>query len=204
MKDEHRAGPEHGITGHPLRSRRVVLLGLIGFSCFLIEGGAMDWSALYLRESLGTTAATAAFALVAFSIGMVTARFVGDRLTASLGPVTLLRAGGVGAVVSLAVGLGIREPSVTIAAFGVLGVSLASVVPTAFSAAGNTFIGTGTALAWVVTMSYLGSVLGPAAIGLSANVVGLRLALLIPALFAAVIAVAAPWAGAPAAPGTPP
>ncbi len=192
--DEHRAGADRGHADHPLRSRRVVLLGLIGFSSFLIEGSAMDWGALYLRESLGTTVTVAAFAVVAFSVGMVTSRFAGDRLSARLGSVTLVRAGGVGAAAALGIGIVLREPAIAVACFAVLGVSLASVVPTAFSAAGNTFVGRGTALAWVVTISYLGSMVGPATIGLAADLVGLRLALVIPAAFAVVIAGAAPWA----------
>jgi MFS family permease len=192
MPDEHGDGVERRGTGHPLRSRRVVLLGLIGFSCFLIEGSAMDWSALYLRESLGASAFAAAFAVVAFSVGMMTSRFAGDWLSFRLGAATLVRAGGFGAAASLAIGLILHEPAVAIASFVLVGASVASVVPTAFSAAGNTFVGPGTALGWVVTISYLGSVLGPAAIGLTADLVGLRIALVIPAVFALAIAAAAP------------
>lgn len=192
MPDEPADQVESPSTGHPLRSRRVVLLGLIGFSCFLIEGSAMDWSALYLRESLGTSTFTAAFAVVAFSVGMTASRFTGDRLSARLGPVTLVRAGGLGAAITLAIGLILHQPAIAIASFALVGASVASVVPTAFSAAGNTFVGSGTALGWVVTISYLGSMLGPAAIGLTADLVGLRLALVIPAVFALAMAAAAP------------
>jgi fucose permease len=192
MPDEHSDGVEGRGTGHPLRSRRVVLLGLIGFSCFLIEGSAMDWSALYLRESLGTSAFAAAFAVVAFSVGMMASRFAGDRLSARLGAATLVRAGGLGAAAALALGLILHTPVVAIASFVLVGASVASVVPTAFSTAGNTFVGSGAALGWVVTISYLGSMLGPAAIGLTADLVGLRSALVIPVVCALTIAAAAP------------
>jgi MFS family permease len=192
MRDGPAAQVESPKSGHPLGSPRVILLGLVGFSCFLIEGSAMDWSALYLRESLGTSTFTAAFAVVAFSVGMMTSRFVGDRLSARIGKVPLVRAGGLGAAITLATGLLIHQPVVAIASFALVGASVASIVPTAFSTAGNTFVGSGTALGWVVTISYLGSMLGPAAIGLTADLVGLRLALVIPAVFALAIAAAAP------------
>jgi MFS family permease len=201
MPDERGDGVELRGTCHPLRSRRVVLLGLIGFSCFLIEGSAMDWSALYLRESLGTSTFTAAFAVVSFSVGMMGSRFAGDRLSARLGAVRLVRAGGSGAAVTLAIGLIIHEPAVAIASFVLLGASVAPVVPSTFSAAGNTFVGSGTALGWVVTISYLGSMLGPAAIGVTADLVGLRLALVIPAVFALIVAAAASSVGSTAASG---
>jgi fucose permease len=202
MADEQGDGVEHRGAGHPLRSRGVILLGLIGFSCFLIEGSAMDWSSLYLRESLDTSTFTAAFAVVAFSSGMMASRFAGDRLSARVGAVSLVRAGGFGAATSLAIGLIPREPVVAIVSFVLLGASVASVVPTAFSAAGNTFIGSGTALGWVVTISYLGSMLGPAAIGLTADRVGLRIALVIPAVFALIVAAAAPSVRTAATSGT--
>jgi len=53
-------------------------------------------------------------------------------------------------------------------------------VPVAFSAAG-----TPSALGRVVTFSYVGSIAGPAAIGLVAEAASLRLALLIPLVLCA-------------------
>jgi MFS family permease len=79
-----------------------------------------------------------------------------------------------------------------IAAFAVLGASLGPVVPTAFSAAGNTPVrGSGTALGWVVTMGYLGTVVGPVLIGSIATGLGLRTALGVPVVFALIVAGAA-------------
>jgi MFS family permease len=200
MSDEHDHGVERRGAGHPLRSRRVVLLGIIGFSSFLIEGSAVDWGALYLRTSLGTSTSTAAFAVVSFSVGMMASRLAGDRLSGRLGTVTLVRTGGLGAAATLGIGLILHEPAVALVSFALLGASVAWIVPTAFSAAGNTFVGAGTALGWVVTISYLGSMLGPAAIGLTADRVGLRLALVIPAVFALIVAAAAPSVGPPSPP----
>jgi MFS family permease len=80
-----------------------------------------------------------------------------------------------------------------VAGFALLGAGLGPAVPTAFSAAGNTPSGPGrTALAGVVTAGYLGSIIGPLAIGFTADVTGLRAALWIPAALAAVIVAAAP------------
>ena len=70
--------------------------------------------------------------------------------------------------------------------FALVGLGLGAVVPVAFSASG-----TPGALGRVVTLSYVGSIAGPAAIGLAAAAAGLRAALVIPLVLCAGIAVGA-------------
>jgi predicted MFS family arabinose efflux permease len=179
-------------SAHALRSTAVVLLGLIGFGSFLCEGASADWSAVYLRETLGVGAGLAGVAFVAYSGGMVVSRFVADRLTARFGPVAVVRTCGLSAAAGLSLGLLTAAPAAAIAAFAVLGASLGPVVPTAFSAAGNTPVrGADTALGWVVTMGYLGTVVGPVLIGAIATGLGLRAALGVPVVFALIVAAAA-------------
>ena len=145
---------------------------MIGFCSFLGEGAAADWSGVFLHEDAGASAGLAAFAFTAFAIGMVLSRFSADRLSARFGPVAIVRAGGLLAGFGLILGLAIVEVPVVLVAFVLLGLGLAPIVPTVFSAGGN--LGTGArALGWVVTMSYVGSVLGPAAVGAVAHGVGL-------------------------------
>ena len=86
----------------------------------------------------------------------------------------------------------IHHPAAAIAGFALLGVGLAPVVPIAFSAAGNTGLGpTGVILGRVVTMGYLGSIVGPILIGGVAHVTGLRAALVLLVALALVITAAA-------------
>jgi MFS family permease len=176
------------------RSRRripwanVLPLGAIGFCSFLGEGAMHDWSAVYLREPLGTSQAVAALGFTGFALGMTVSRFLADRWSTRFGPVALVRAGGLVAAVALAIGLLVQDAAVAIAAFTVLGAGLAPVVPTVFSASGNLGHGGGaTALGWVVTISYLGGILGPGLIGFISGSVGLRAALLLPVGLASVI-----------------
>jgi MFS family permease len=165
----------------------VIALGVVGFCSFLGEGAAADWSGVYAHEDAGSSAGLAAFAFTAFAIGMVLSRFCTDRLSARFGPVAVVRVGGIVAGLGLAVGLAIVEVPAVLVAFMLLGLGLAPIVPTVFSAAGN--VGSGArALGWVVTMSYVGSVLGPAAIGAVAHGVSLRWGLAIPAALALVAA----------------
>jgi MFS family permease len=176
-----------------LLPRAVLAVGAIGFCSFLGEGAAADWSGVYLREDAGAGSGLAPFAFTAFAIGMVASRFTADRLSARAGPVAVVQAGGLLAAMGLALALAVASPPAVFVGFALLGLGLAPIVPIAFSAAGN--LGSGPrALGWVVTMSYVGSVLGPAAIGLVAHTVGLRAGLAIPAALAVVAALLAPFA----------
>lgn len=170
-------------------SAAVLLLGVIGFSSFLGEGAAIDWSAIYAKESLGASATVATFAFVGFSVGMTAARFVADRLTMRLGPVRLVRAAGLLGACGIALAVAVPVTVVAIVGFTAFGLAMAPVVPVTFSAAGNLHEGAEAApLGWVVTISYLGSIVGPAAIGFATHLVSLRAALLIPAALALAIA----------------
>jgi MFS family permease len=178
----HRAATVRTAAGVRDRwSLPLVILGLIAFASFLSEGAAADWSAVYLRDEAGATSAVAAAAFAGFSLGMVAARFAGDRAGAAVGPVRLV---GVSATVALAgLGLAIAVPGAVtgLVGFALLGLGLGPVVPTAVSAAANARLGT---LEGVVsrlfTIGYFGAVSGPAIIGFASSRVGLRAALLIP------------------------
>jgi fucose permease len=165
---------------------------VVAGSSFLVEGIAIEWSALFLRESVGVAARAAGLGVVAFSAGMAVARFVGDRVVARVGQPAVVRAGAASAFVALAAMVAIDDVIVSIAAFVVVGLGLGPVVPLAFRAAGWTERRDGaSALPMVVTAGYTGSIVGPALVGFVADAVGLRLAFLVPVLACAVAALAA-------------
>lgn len=74
--------------------RQLWALGALALSCLLIEGAAADWSGVYPKDELGTTAATAALGFTSFSVTMTVVRVYGDRIVARFGPVAVARAGG--------------------------------------------------------------------------------------------------------------
>jgi len=166
-------------------SAPVLLLGLIAFSSFACEGSAADWSAVYMHETVGTGTGYAGIAFVAFSLGMITSRFASDALSARFGPTLLVRGGGLLAAGGLAVALSAPHAVPTVAGYLLFGVGLAPIVPLTFSAAGNVDrIRAGAVLGSVVTIGYVGSVIGPVIIGFSANALNLRVALIFPVLLA--------------------
>jgi fucose permease len=109
----------------------VMFLGVLVFCCVLGEGAAADWSAVYLRDSLGSSAGFAAAAYAAFSIMMMTGRLVGC-LAGTLGPVLLVRASGVLAAAGLAAALLIGHPVAGVIGFGCLGAGLSCIAPQVF------------------------------------------------------------------------
>jgi MFS family permease len=172
------------------RGRAVLLLGLVGFCSFVGEGTVADWSALYLRE-VGASPGAAAAGFAAFSLAMASSRLLGDRLTARTGPVRLVRAGGLVAACGLGLGVATGQQLPAVVGFGLVGIGLAAVVPIAFSAAGNLGGPGGMGIARVASLSYLGTLAGPPAIGFTAELLSLRLALLIPLALSLVIAACA-------------
>lgn len=176
----------------------ILLLGVTGLCALLAEGAAADWSAVYLRDNLGTSAGLAAAGFAAFSVTMAAGRLAGDRLAAAFGPVRLVRVGGVAAAAGLAGGLISGQPSWAIAGFAVFGAGLSGMAPQIFLAGGQADPARpGHGLARVVGVSYLGMVGGPALIGGAASLAGLRLALGIPVVLALGVAALAGVVGAP-------
>ncbi len=175
------------------RVRRLVLaLGVLGVCGLVGEGAAGDWSAVYLQDNLGTSAALAALGFSAFSVTMTVGRGVGDRLIHRFGVVSVIRVCGLIATVGIALALATPAPAVAIAGFTAFGAGLSVVVPQVFAAGGRADpFRPGSGLARVVGLGYTGMAAGPAIIGLVADKIGLHLALLIPLALAAWIAVAA-------------
>jgi predicted MFS family arabinose efflux permease len=170
----------------------VLLLGLLVFCCLIGEGAAADWSTVYLRDNLGAAEGLATVGYAAFSVMMVAGRLVGDRLSARLGPVALVRGCGVLAAFGLGTGLLVNDPVAGIVGFGCLGAGLSCIAPQVFSAAASRDPAVaGQAIARVAGLGFLGFVVGPVVIGFTARIVGLPHALLIPAVLALFVALSA-------------
>ena len=166
-------------------------LGLLAFCALLSEGAMGDWGAVYLRDSLGTSAALAAMGFAAFSLAMALGRLVGDALARRLGGPCLMRVSGSLAAVGLSVALLVRQPGIALLGFGLVGLGVANLIPVLFSAAGRTGADAGTAIAAVATTGYLGYLAGPPLIGLAADAAGLPAALGIVCAACALVAVGA-------------
>jgi MFS family permease len=172
--------------------RRLWALGALAFSGLLVEGACGDWSAVYLRDELGTSPGVAAAGFTAFSVAMVAGRSSGDRIVSALGPIRLVRVGGAIAGAGFAVALLLAATPAAVAGFACLGIGVACIVPLVFRAAGAVGgLPAGIALGAVSSMGYLGLMTGPPLVGGLAQLTSLPRALwLLVALSGVVVALA--------------
>lgn len=148
--------------------RFIALAGLMAASGAIMEGIANDWSALYLRDILGTSEAVAAWALALFSIFMTVGRLLIDRLVAIKGRMFIVRYGSIFSALAI---IGIMQP-ISVAQnlffWALLGLFLSGVVPQIFAMAGR--IGDpahhGRNMSQVVGVAYLAALAGPSVIGI--------------------------------------
>ena len=171
-------GQGPGAPGLAVPSRALLALGVIAFCGFIAEGTVNDWSAVYLRSTAAASAAVASLGYFAFSVAMIAVRLVADRLVARIGAVRLTRIATLTAVTGFALVIAVPDPAAGIAGFCVIGLGVSAIVPLAWSAAARQQPGApGRAIAGVVTLGYLGFLLGPVTVGALAGLAGLRLAL---------------------------
>jgi MFS family permease len=183
------AGRMRAAAGRHAMALRIAALGLLALCSLLGEGAAGSWSAVYLRDNLGTSAAFAALGYAAFSVTMAVGRLTGDRLATRFGPGRLVSGCGVVAGLGLAGALISRSPALGLVGFALFGAGLSSTFPQLLSTAGNIQTSrSGTGIARVAGAGYLGMLVGPVLIGSCAGLVGLRLALGIPVILMGFIA----------------
>jgi MFS family permease len=173
-----------------LPSKAVFIVGLVGFCALVGEGAMGDWSALYLRDMLGTDEGFAAYGYAAFAIAMTVGRFIGDPLTHRFGAKALVIAGGLLTAIGLAFGLIIHTTWSVLLGFASVGLGLSVMFPIMVSiAAKQSPDNKGAAIAAVATMGYTGFLLGPPIIGFVSHYTSLTWGLGVVALLSLVIVV---------------
>jgi fucose permease len=177
----------HKVSG-PRRS--LVMLGIFAFLGLLGEGSMADWSAVYLRQSVGAAASVAALGFAAYSLGMTVGRFLGDRLTHAWGDEWMLRGGSALASAGLMFALLFRQPAAAIVGLSLVGAGLSNAVPVIFRAASRVpGVLPVDGIAMASTVGYLGFLAGPPLIGALAELASLPVALSLVAGCIAVVAV---------------
>ena len=152
----------------------LLFLGVLGFLGSMAEGSIADWSGVFLKEHFGASDGLAPLALSAFSVMMLLARLVGDKLKARYGARPLVTSGAMLGAAGLF--FAVLSPNAYFALFGfaVAGLGMSLVFPFVFSAAGAQGPA---ALAGVASMAYSGSLMGPPVIGAIAQGMGMQIAI---------------------------
>ncbi|WP_084103811.1 MFS transporter [Demequina sp. NBRC 110056] len=176
------------------RERRTILLGLIILAAFTTEVGSSNWIPLALVDDYGRTEAVAGIVYAGLVLAQSTMRIVGPRWLDRLGRVRTLRA----SAVLLAVGslTFAFAPQVSIASIALVvwGIGTAFAFPVALSAAADDPHNATARVAAVSAFGSAGGLIVPQVIGLLAEVMEIRHALLLAVVAAAAIFVLAPAA----------
>ena len=161
-------------------NRALAALGVVALCALVSEGAMADWSAIYLRDALGSGPGLAAAGFAAFSLAMAVGRLTGDRMIQLLGPVTMLRLGGGLAASGLAVALLVDQTALALVGFIGVGAGLATLFPITLSAAARApGMAPGAGIAAMSSTGYFGFLIGPPLIGFVAELTGLRGALVL-------------------------
>ncbi|WP_077191936.1 MFS transporter [Streptomyces lydicus] len=163
--DLRSAPEEHPPPRFALPPRSALVIGAVGFCAVFAEGAGLDWSAVYLRDRLGTDPGLAAASTTAFACTMAAARLAGDKVVARFGAMRTVRAGGALAAAGGLLVVLARHPAAAMAGFGLMGLGIAVVVPLAFAAAGRSGPAPSQAIAGVATITYTSGLIAPSAIG---------------------------------------
>jgi predicted MFS family arabinose efflux permease len=165
-------------------TRRGVVLGMAALGVLaacgaFVEDAGSSWSALYLRTELGAGAATAGLGFVALSAAMTVGRLTGDRVVDRFGQRRVARSGGL--LTAAGMGLALALPSIplTVVGFALAGLGVATLVPAVYAAADALpGLRPGTGLTVVNWLLRIGFLVSAPLIGVLADAIDLRAALL--------------------------
>ena len=114
---------------------RLLALAVVGSMAQGIEDLTSTWSALYLREDLGAAAVLGGLGFVALQSLQTVGRLVGDRAVTVWGDRFVARAGAGVAAAAMGLALLADSPGLTVAAFGVVGLGIGTLIPASLRAA---------------------------------------------------------------------
>ncbi|MEO5600283.1 MAG: MFS transporter [Cyclobacteriaceae bacterium] len=164
-------------------NKALLSIGVIAFCCMIGEGAISDWSVNYMENVSMSSKTLAPIALSFFAVAMTLGRLYGDRFRALWGDSKLIVLGGLISTGGISIVLLFPLPIISIIGFFIVGLGLSTIVPIAYSIAGNTKdLPSGVGLAMVTTVGYSGFLFGPPVIGFISDLSNLRIGLLVVAL----------------------
>jgi MFS family permease len=158
-----------------LPDKSLVKYGLISFASMACEGTMIDWSGIYFHKAVHAHQWVATLGFVAYMVAITLGRFTGDQLANRFGIRRMLSYSGVFIAGGLL--LATLLPYVPTAALGFIltGFGVSCVIPMVFSMAGRSVgMSSGSAIASVSTVGYLGFLIVPPLVGSVAQAAGLR------------------------------
>lgn len=158
--------------------RLVLPVALIAFCCMTGEGAMADWSAIYMNKIVGESEAMGAKAFGTYAFAMTLGRVFGDYFTIRLGKMRLILLESILCIAGLGLAISYVSVWTTFAGFFLVGLGVATIVPIAYSTAGNLKgISPSLGISIVTSIGYTGFFIAPPLIGYLSNTYDLRIGL---------------------------
>ncbi len=158
-----------------LPDKTLAKYGLISFASMACEGTMFDWSGIYFRKAVHASAKAATIGFVVYMTAMTLGRLTGDRLANKFGIRTMLTYSGVLIGAGLLLATLLPFPLTAGLGFILTGFGVSCVIPMVFSMAGRSAgMSSGSAIASVSTVGYLGFLIVPPLVGSVAQLAGMR------------------------------
>ena len=173
-----------------LPDKTLAKYGLISFASMACEGTMIDWSGIYLQKAVHTSREVATLGFTTYMIAMTLGRLTGDRITNRYGIRRMLTYSGILIGLGLLVAVLLPYPVTAVIGFILAGFGVSCVIPMVFAMAGRSEgMSSGSAIAAVSTVGYLGFLIVPPLVGTVAQWAGLRSAYAMMAAFGFLISV---------------
>jgi fucose permease len=154
--------------------RPLLVLGIISFVVMGGEGAIVDWSGLFLQEISMAPESLIGTGFLAFSVMMTLGRFLGDSISAAIGPVKIVALGASIAIVGFVFVL-TTYIYMAILGFALIGLGFSVIVPELFRIGGTVKgVDSSQGVSFIAGTGYSGFLIGPVVLGFVAESYSLK------------------------------
>lgn len=158
-----------------LPDKSVLGFAVICFACMATENVMYDWAIIYFEKAGMAPASTAISGFVIYMVFMTMGRFGGDRIVHRIGIVNIIKFSGLLIFVGLLLVALFPYKAVIFPSFAFVGLGVSCIVPLIFSLAGkDKTVNSGSRVASISTIGYLGFLIVPPSVGYLAQATSLR------------------------------
>lgn len=173
----HEQAADAPAKGFSMPNAALWVLISISLCTNLTEGTMNDWSAVFLREVVGTSESLASWGFSSYAFCMAAGRFLGDGIIARFGDGRALRGCGIIAATGFLLPIFFQNVPASLLGFGMIGAGVSLGAPILYASAARVpGMAKGAGLAVLNTFAMLGFLGGPAAIGFLAKIFSLPMA----------------------------
>lgn len=148
----------------------VLVFGIICFVVFLVEGTALDWSAVYLVDIKKISDTLGGLGFAVFAVAMTMGRLSGDYIISKVGALPVVIIGALTTLLGFYCIITGNQLNMILIGYFFIGAGCSNIVPVMFNQIGRQkTMPQKVAVPAVTTLGYLGILAGPAGIGFIAH-----------------------------------